>query len=105
LITYVDEADYNNEVFISDEKIRKASIFENQDQEKPSLRSVSLNSLNDEIPVQPVRIISNPTAEKSLKLGTAQAIPLEKLSEKIDLIICLGGDGTLLHISNLFQVY
>jgi NAD kinase len=33
-----------------------------------------------------------------------QAIPFDILADKIDLIICLGGDGTLLHISNLFQV-
>jgi len=28
----------------------------------------------------------------------------DKLTGKIDLIICLGGDGTLLYASTLFQV-
>ncbi len=28
----------------------------------------------------------------------------ESLENKIDLVICLGGDGTLLHVSSLFQV-
>ncbi len=28
----------------------------------------------------------------------------ECLENKIDLVICLGGDGTLLHVSSLFQV-
>ncbi len=29
---------------------------------------------------------------------------VECLENKIDLVICLGGDGTLLHVSSLFQV-
>lgn len=28
----------------------------------------------------------------------------DDLEDKVDLIICLGGDGTLLHASSLFQV-
>ena len=28
----------------------------------------------------------------------------DDLTDKIDFIICLGGDGTLLHASSLFQV-
>jgi NAD kinase len=36
--------------------------------------------------------------------STSQAVSFDMLADKIDLIICLGGDGTLLHISNLFQV-
>ncbi len=28
----------------------------------------------------------------------------ECLADKIDLVVCLGGDGTLLHLSTLFQV-
>lgn len=28
----------------------------------------------------------------------------DELTDKIDFIICLGGDGTLLHASSLFQV-
>jgi NAD+ kinase len=28
----------------------------------------------------------------------------EDLEDKIDLVVCLGGDGTLLHVSTLFQV-
>ena len=28
----------------------------------------------------------------------------DDLTDKIDLIICLGGDGTLLYASSLFQV-
>lgn len=29
----------------------------------------------------------------------------DDLTDKIDFIICLGGDGTLLYASSLFQVY
>ena len=28
----------------------------------------------------------------------------ENLDDKIDLVVCLGGDGTLLHVNTLFQV-
>ncbi len=32
------------------------------------------------------------------------ALNEENLEDKIDLVVCLGGDGTLLHVSTLFQV-
>jgi arginase family enzyme len=30
---------------------------------------------------------------------------LDDISNRVDFIICLGGDGTLLYASSLFQVY
>lgn len=69
LIIYVEEEEYNHDLFRSDERI-KYSISSTS---KPFIRKLSCPKLK------------------------------ESLNEKIDLIICIGGDGTLLHANSLFQ--
>ncbi|CAF5215552.1 unnamed protein product, partial [Rotaria magnacalcarata] len=45
------------------------------------------------------------TTDSDLQENIERCIPLDKKNDlcKIDLVICLGGDGTLLHASSLFQ--
>lgn len=86
MIVYVEEADYDNELFRSDEHIRVA-MSPRAKNEKPSLRKFS--KLN----------LSNHSSSSSTSSGD-----VKNDTNKIDLIICLGGDGTLLHVSTLFQV-
>jgi NAD kinase len=80
---YVEENDFENELFKADEKIRSAMV-PSAANEKPSLR-------------------------KFCKLAPfyeckCAHTPARADVNKIDLIVCIGGDGTLLHVSNLFQV-
>ena len=81
LIVYVEERDFDNEIFKADEKIRSAMV-PNSKNDKPSLRKFC-------------KLAPNYLCKCAL---THKADV-----NKIDLIICLGGDGTLLHVSNLFQ--
>lgn len=77
---YVEENDYENEIFRLDEQIR-AAMLPRGSQLKPSLRKFCQPSLN-----YSCRNSENTDANK------------------IDLLVCMGGDGTLLHASGLFQV-
>lgn len=75
MIVYVEEKDYDNEIFTGDHRIKSAMGPSNRG-DKPSLRKFSKE------------VCANRTE-----------------LNKIDFIVCLGGDGTLLHVSNLFQVF
>jgi NAD+ kinase len=78
MIVYIEEADYEDDNVNSDDRIKAAKLPMNG-QEKPSLRmfcSVVIGESYDKAPC---------------------------VRDKIDFIICLGGDGTLLHVSTLFQ--
>ncbi len=77
MIVYVEESQYDHEIFKADDQI-KSAMKNGPNNEKPSLRKFSK------------------TTTLSPKSSDDR--------HKIDLIICLGGDGTLLHASTLFQV-
>lgn len=76
LIVYVEESQYDHEIFKADDQIKMA-MKPYSNSEKPALRKFI----------------------KSSNLSPAK----NEDRNKIDLIICLGGDGTLLHASTLFQ--
>ncbi len=73
----MEESQYEHDIFKADEQI-KAAMKPGANNEKPALR-------------------------KFIKDCT-QSPKTNSDRNKIDLIICLGGDGTLLHASTLFQV-
>lgn len=73
---YVEENDYENENFQLDDQI-KLAMKTTESNKKPLLRKFCANN--------------NPDCDKNDQ-------------EKIDFVVCLGGDGTLLHTSTLFQV-
>jgi NAD kinase len=77
MIVYVEGSQYEHEIFKADDQIRQA-MKPMGNNEKPSLRKFSKST-------------SSPPSKNDDR-------------NKIDLIICLGGDGTLLHASTLFQV-
>lgn len=81
LIVYVEENDFEHEIFRLDEQI-KAAMAPRGNQLKPSLRKFCQPSPN-----YCCRNTENTDVNK------------------IDLVVCLGGDGTLLHASGLFQVF
>lgn len=80
MIVYVEENDFENEIFRLDEQIRLA-MSPSGTNTKPSLRKFCLSSPNYSC--------------KNLENNDVN---------KIDLVVCMGGDGTLLHTSGLFQV-
>lgn len=64
-------------------------VYLEKDQSNEENVQKGLKSFNSES----IRIIQSPVCKNQ-----------EDLEHKIDLVICLGGDGTLLHVSSLFQV-
>jgi NAD kinase len=76
LVVYVEESEYENELVKNDEQLNKIrTVDPNNKNEKQMLRKYTKNN-------------SDPFGDRN----------------KIDLLVCLGGDGTLLHASTLFQV-
>lgn len=80
MIVYVEENDFENEIFRLDEQIRLA-MRPRDSQLKPSLRKFC----------QPL----NYSFRNNPENGDVN---------KIDLVVCMGGDGTILHAAGLFQV-
>ncbi len=79
LNVYVEEKDYKNDLFITNSK----KVVDEMGNKK--LRIFLQSSLSN---------FSNETNVKTR----------DNCIDKIDLIICLGGDGTILYASTLFQV-
>ena len=67
-------------------------------QEKRMIVLVESNVLKDEFLVSNPDFLSIREKLKTFREGE------DDLNDKVDLIICLGGDGTLLYASSLFQV-
>ena len=91
MIVYVEENEFEHELMKADEQIKSliSPTSSNRKYSKPSLRKFT-----------PPTKSSTDTQPSSLsKLNQT-----ENHANKIDLIVCLGGDGTLLHASTLFQV-
>lgn len=80
LIVYVEENDFENDIFRLDDQIR-AAMSPHGTQVKPSLRK-----------------FCQPSPNYSCRDAENTDV------NKIDLLVCMGGDGTLLHASGLFQV-
>lgn len=76
MITFIEEKDYDSEFVLNDEKLRNAM--------KP---------------------LGNNTKSSLRKFCVSECKTIVKNDRnKIDFLICVGGDGTLLHASGLFQV-
>jgi NAD kinase len=50
------------------------------------------------------KIYESPSVRDKLKCFKKNSDGTKNEDNNIDLIICLGGDGTLMHVSSLFQV-
>ncbi|CAF0815450.1 unnamed protein product [Brachionus calyciflorus] len=75
LITFIEEKDYESDFVLNDEKLKEAMKPQGENT-KSSLRKFTINECK--------------MIEKNDR-------------NKIDFVICIGGDGTLLHASGLFQ--
>ena len=82
LVVYVEESEYENDLIKNDEELIQACV----------LNTYNCNGTKNE----------KQMLRKYCKNNTEQ---VSGDRNKIDLLICLGGDGTLLHASTLFQVY
>ena len=76
-MVYVEESEFENDLMKCDEQLKQIICTGKEKNEKHMLR----------------KYCKNPNSEQCADRN------------KIDLLICLGGDGTLLHASTLFQVY
>ena len=83
----VEEKSFFHEVFADNEHIRQA------------IRDKRLHKF--ELSKTLCTCQSSPIREKDSALEPAD---VDNCEAAIDFVICLGGDGTLLHVSSLFQV-
>ena len=101
MIVYVEENEFD--LMKTDEQIKHlvSPTSSTRKYTKPSLRKF-------EPPTSLARVSASEPAQSSSSSSSltklSQAATTENHANKIDLIVCLGGDGTLLHASTLFQV-
>lgn len=102
MIVYVEESEFD--LMKTDEQIKHlvSPTSSTRKYSKPSLRKFEPPaSLAKQAGVS-APTSSSELTQSSTKLSQAAATT-ENHANKIDLIVCLGGDGTLLHASTLFQ--
>ena len=84
MIVYVEEKDYDNDIFNQDPRIKDALLVID-DTKKPQIRKFDAAPPQFTFPI--IKNVTNSQASK------------------IDFIVCVGGDGTVLYVSTLFQVF
>ena len=94
MIVYVEENEFD--LMKSDEQIKNlvSPTSSTRKYTKPSLRKFE----------PPTSLAKASSAETTSQSSLTKLGQTENHANKIDLIVCLGGDGTLLHASTLFQV-
>ena len=102
LTVYVEEDVFYHELFLADGKIKEAL-------DKCSELNESIIKIFDKSLNESKNSLSESSSEFSFKTANSNSTEMSTSSNsihenKIDFIICIGGDGTLLHTSTLFQV-